>query len=118
MKKLLALAVAAAFTLPTFAITLETGDTVTAGSSTLYVTKIAQSAQANAYDLVIQDGNVIYNYSVANGDTIKIKNIEYRVSSVGRNTVTIDPKETSSTISKTKSSTKSSSSSSKYIDAK
>lgn len=50
MKKLLALAVAAAFTLPTFAITLETGDTVTSGSSTLYVTKIAQSAQSNAYD--------------------------------------------------------------------
>ncbi len=117
MKKLLALAIAAAFTLPTFAITLETGDTVTAGSSTLYVTKIAQSAQSNAYDLVIQDGNVAYNYSIANGDTIKIKNIEYRVSSVGRNTVTIDPKETSSTISKTKKSS-SSSSSSKYIDAK
>ena len=76
MKKLFALAVAAAFALPTFAITLETGD------------------------------------------TIKIKNIEYKVSSVGRNTVTIDPKETTSTKAKTTTTTKTSTSSSKYIDAK
>ena len=46
-----------------------------------------------------------------------IKNIEYKVSSVGRNTVTIDPKETTSTKAKT-TTTKTSTSSSKYIDAK
>ncbi|MBR4374147.1 MAG: hypothetical protein IKO57_07490 [Treponema sp.] len=116
MKKLLFLAAAAVLSLPAFAITLDTGDTVTAGSSTIYVTKIAPSASSNSvYDFVIQDGNVTYNYAISAGDTIKIKNIEYKVASVSRNTVTIDQKSTPATTKKNSGST---TTTSKYIDAK
>ena len=73
MKKIIALAVAALFTLPTFALTIgsDFGFAPNPTSSDGVITKIAPNADGS-YELVINSDSVYYSYNVKEGDKITV----------------------------------------------
>ncbi len=77
MKKIIAFALAAAFAIPSFALTLKVGDsfnflpTEKGKDPVSVVTKIAPAANGT-YELVLLANNVSYSYAVAEGEEIEL----------------------------------------------
>ena len=77
MKKIIAFALAAAFAIPSFALSLKVGDsfaylpTANGKDSVSVVTKIAPAANGT-YELVLLANNVSYSYAVSEGEKISL----------------------------------------------
>jgi hypothetical protein len=77
MKKIIAFALAAAFAIPSFALTLKVGNsfaylpTENGKDSVSVVTKIAPAANGT-YELVLFANNMSYSYAVAEGEKIEL----------------------------------------------
>ncbi len=103
MKKIIALALAAAFSLPTFALSVKIGDEISyvpvRGVSTSHVTRIAQTSIGGYYFDITVDGTT-YTYVVKEGDELdlyskapKAKNSsakKLKIKSIGNNYAEIE----------------------------